>query len=414
MSRMIVLGVVQFAIAAALVALSAWLIHGTWTHWSGGWHLQAAATAARAGNRTAQTREARAATQLLPDEAVAIMPEIDLMAPEGRERLVALQARCPSAQQGLVELAIALSDTLRGQPPGAVPADDAADATLLTELARLRSGAPGTPLSSLHDLGAPHQSVLAAWAVAEWRSAFAAQDWPRASRAAGLVATLLPDHPDAPLMRLAALVLAADLDADRLIHGVVAGVDRTRVLPFAEQLARIEPARTRAIMTTVLGLAATTTTAQRLTAEVAAVGDQGLSAAWVQQDCLANGQVDLARSLIERMPEADRGLVQTALRNRVGDLAELCVYAAAEPACRPRISVPVVDGALISFQLSNDYGMLPQSNLVITLDGAAVAPAAILRLGPVIGVRTTGHGPGLHALGVLGGEHPIYAGNVGL
>ena len=412
MSRLIALGLVQFAIAAFLAVVSLWLIHGTWTHWSGGWHLQAAATAGRAGNPVGQAREAHAAAQLLPDEAVAIMPSIDLQTPEGRDRLLALHARCPSAQQTLVELAICLSDTLRGQPPGAVPADDPADATLLTELARLRSGAAGAPLASLHDLGAPHQSVLEAWAVAEWRCAFAAQDWPRASRAAGLVATLMPEHPDAPLLRLAALVLAPDLDGDRLLHGVVAGVDRARLLPFAEHLARIAPGRAPAIMTAVLSLTPAMSTAQRLSAEVAAVGDQGLSAAWVQQDCLTNGQVELAQSLIERMPEADRGLVQTELRNRVGDLAELCVYAAAEPACRPRISLPVVDGALISFQLSNDYGMLPQANLVITLDGAAVAPSAILRLGPVIGIRTTAHG--LHALAVLGGEHPIYAGNIAL
>ena len=412
MSRLVALGVVQFAIAAFLGVISAWLIYVTWTQWSGGWHLQAAATAARAGNLAGQTREVQAAARLLPDEAVAILPDIDLMAPEGRARLVALHARCPAAQQALVELAICLSDTLRGQAPGAVPAEDAADATLLTELARLRSGAPGTPIATLRELGAPHQSVLAAWAVADWRAAFAAQDWPRASLSAGLVTTLLPDHPDAPLVRLAALALAPDFDPDRLLHSVVAGVDRTRLLPFAEHLARVEPGRTREIMTTVLNLTPSMTTAQRLSDEVAAVGDQGLSAAWVQQDCLANGEVGLAKSLIERMPESDRGLVQTELRNRVGDLAELCIYAAAEPACRPRISVPIVDGQLISFQLSNDYGMLPRSNLVMTIDGAPVAPSAILRLGPVIGIRTTLHGP--HVLTVRGGEHAIYSATVDL
>jgi hypothetical protein len=409
MSRPKLLGLLLLLGSALLALGSVILIYSSYERWSGISHLNAANAMLLAGQSESSQRESQAAAACLPDEAAAVLPTIDLTSSEAEGRLARLASHCPHDQLAVVTTTQALYQVLHNQPP---PTLDGGDGVLLGLISQLRSGTAAAALPDMKQLGATHLSVLEAFFLQQWLVAFAGKQWDLAREAAGTLWLLMPTHADASMLAVCSVVLASDFDVERLRHVFKAGPDHARQLQFAQQLASIVPEHAEPLMSCVLGLSTSASAAQRLQAELSAIGDQGLSAPWVLQDCLRANRSDLAAKVIDRLPESQRQREQNRITNLNGDVGTLAVLGGSDPTLAPHCSVPFGHAHIISFALSNEQGMLPQTHVTISINGVAVPAADIHCVGPIFGVHSARTGD--ITVDIHGGDQVLYSGKITL
>jgi hypothetical protein len=410
MNQQRLIAIIQLAGSAVALLIALLIAYNGWNRWSGIGHINSARTRMAETYDESVRRHASAAAVQLPNEAAAVLLDVDLAKDADYARLEKLERKVDGRNRALVQTAEALSLVLRGKP---APDVAGSDGVLLKVLSGLAAGVRPSPI--VLDKGDPPHQALAVLAYSgQLRAAFAANDRRSLAEASGALAALVPGTPQGALAAFVCGALDAEFDPPKLRAIADRVKDRAQLQDAAHRVAALAPDRAPLLDSIALGVSASTPPDKVLDAQVqAAVAASGtIDAVGLARRCFAAGRPDLAKLLIPKLPADAQAAFRNLVLNQEGDVGELAKLGAASPAIAPRLSTPRCPPGLIAFHVSNDLGLVPKSALTENLDGDEVPPAKITHTGTLFSIQTTASGPLLLEVAAKGAA--IFTGKVTL
>ncbi len=381
------LGFAQLLLAAILLIIGITLAMSSWNRWTGISDIGTARSRLMEGNAEAAKSRASSAARALPNEPAAVLLDIDIAKDPDYARLETLERKTKGEQQQLVRTAEALS--LIARKHEGAPEIAGADGVLLKALTELIKGSPPASIVLPKD-SAPHYSVLVMTYVAQLQAALRVQDPVLVREAAGVLALLMPSHPEGRALEFVAGALDPACDLPRLQGLAQQVTDKKKLQAIAHSLAGMARERAAQLDAVVLGINPSSSPEKLLELQVqaAAAQDSGVDIAGLARRCFDAGRMDLAKLLLPKMPPTALGPMRSAILNQEGDVAELAKAGMTDATLAPRASKARCRKGLIAFQLSNDLGMVPKSAIIVKLNGVDVAADKITRNASLIAIDT--------------------------
>ena len=127
---------------------------------------------------------------------------------------------------------------------------------------------------------------------------------------------------------------------------------------------------------------------------------------------LANDRFEQVEGLLPLVPDAHREDVRLVLARRSADLRSLQEAGGDSAGWIPQLVGPYRRPLHFNFHLLNQFNLLPDKPVRITIDGRAVPAADLQRHGPAISLRLPSAGRGRLAVTISMDQVQLYAGEV--